>query len=174
MAALLEDVGRAKVEKGHHKTSYRMIRNLTPPLGWPDRICSPPALWPDTIAEPCPTPDKKRSGYLSAGQRSELLRLVAILRLANAFDASRDGRIGRLEVKGENGLLVIAAEGYSSRDNISEAIAAGRHLLETVYRRPVMVKSMKPLRTKRTSRKSGIVTLSRKTAARSQKPEAGS
>ncbi len=34
VAALLHDVGRSKQEKGHHKTSYRMIRSLTPPLGW--------------------------------------------------------------------------------------------------------------------------------------------
>ena len=174
MAALLEDVGRAKVEKGHHKTSYRMIRNLTPPLGWPRQNLLATSIVARYHRGALPGTGQEAFGVLSAGQRSELLRLVAILRLANAFDASRDGRIGRLELKGENGLLVIAAEGYSSRDNISEAIAAGRHLLETVYRRPVMVKSMKPSRTKRTSRKSGIVTLSRKTAARSQKPEAGS
>ncbi len=33
-AALLHDVGRSKSEKGHHKTTYRMIRRLPPPLGW--------------------------------------------------------------------------------------------------------------------------------------------
>jgi hypothetical protein len=104
-------------------------------------------------------------GNPSAAQRAQLLRLVAILRLANAFDASRDGRIGRLQVNGGNGFLVIAAEGYSPRDDISETIAAGRHLLETVYKRPVMVKPLKPARTKRIARKGRNATASRKTAA---------
>ncbi len=40
-------------------------------------------------------------------------------------------------------MLLIAAQGYSSRDNQAEAIAAARHLLETVYRCPVMIKPMK-------------------------------
>ena len=81
----------------------------------------------------------------SPGLRRDILRLAAILRLANAFDASGDGRIQRVEVQSQNGLLQIAAQGYSARDRSAESIAAARHLLETVYHRPVMVK---PLRAK--------------------------
>src|SRR6266550_2033471 len=33
-AALMHDVGRAKREKGHHKATYRLIRKMTPPLGF--------------------------------------------------------------------------------------------------------------------------------------------
>ena len=82
------------------------------------------------------------------GQRQDITRLAAILRLANAFDASRDQRVQRLQVMNgndgnRNKVLLIAAQGYSSRDNQAEAIAAARHLLEIVYRRPVMIKPMK-------------------------------
>ena len=166
MAALLEDVGRAKVEKGHHKTSYRMIRNLTPPLGWPRQNLLATSIVARYHRGALPGTGRETFGNLSAVQRAELLRLVAILRLANAFDASRDGRIGRLRVNGENGFLVIAAEGYSPRDDISETIAAGRHLMETVYKRPVIVKPMKALRTKRVGRKGGQVASNLKIAAR--------
>ncbi len=74
--------------------------------------------------------------------------MAAILRLANAFDTSRDHRVQRLQVMSGNSgnkdrVLLIAAQGYSSRDNQAEAIAAARHLLEIVYRRPVMIKPMK-------------------------------
>jgi hypothetical protein len=69
--------------------------------------------------------------------------LAAILRLANAFDTSRDRWIQRLEVKSEAGFLIVAAQGYSARNRAAEAVAAGRHLLETVYRCPVIVRPMR-------------------------------
>ena len=62
----------------------------------------------------------------------------------------------------ENKILLIEAQGYSPRDNQAEAIAAARHLLETVYRRPVMVKPMKVA--KRKPRSIDLET-------RNQKPE---
>ena len=74
--------------------------------------------------------------------------MAAVLRLANAFDTLRDHRVQRLQVvngndANKNKVLLIAAQGYSARDNQAEAIAAARHLLEIVYRRPVMIKPMK-------------------------------
>ena len=79
-----------------------------------------------------------------------------------------------------NRVLLIAAQGYSSRDSQAEAIAAARHLLETVYRRPVMIKPMKssilaPPMTEVPGR-SGNLKPSRslQLEARSQKPEARS
>jgi hypothetical protein len=38
---------------------------------------------------------------------------------------------------------VVAAQGYSPRDRIAENIAGARHLLELVYRRPVIVKPLR-------------------------------
>jgi hypothetical protein len=71
------------------------------------------------------------------------VKLAGILRLANAFDSENSGRIQRLEVHEQNGFIEIAAQGYSPRDRMAEGVAAARHLLETVYRRPVMVKPLK-------------------------------
>jgi hypothetical protein len=71
-----------------------------------------------------------------------VVRVAAILRLANAFDAARDGRIRRLTAKRENSCLLINAQGYSPRDQSAETIAAARHLLETVDQLPVMVKAV--------------------------------
>jgi len=76
------------------------------------------------------------------------MRLAGILRLANALDSQGDGRIRRLEVREQNGFLEIAAQGYSSRDRRAEGIAAARHLLETVYGQPVMVKPLRATRRK--------------------------
>ena len=85
---------------------------------------------------------------LSAALRKEMFPLAAILRLGNAFDASGDSHIRALKVNSQNGFLQITAQGYSSRDRTAEAIAAARHLLETVYRRPVIVKPMRVARRK--------------------------
>jgi CHAD domain-containing protein len=147
VAALLQDVGRSDHEKDHHKATYRMIRRLAPPLGWRAQDLLTAGIVARYHQGPLPRAGQKALRGLSPGQRQEISRLAAILRLASAFDASRDARIQRLQVmngdEGDN-ILRIAAQGYSPRDDQAEGIAAARHLLETVYRRPVMVKAMKP------------------------------
>jgi len=148
IAALLHDVGRSKDEKGHHKTSYRMIRRLSPPLGWSGQDLLTAGVVARYHRGALPGAGQKVVQGLSLSQRKDISRLAGILRLANAFDASRDGRIERLEVKSQNGFLLIAAQGYSPRDRNAETIAAARHLLETVYRRPVMVRPMRVARAK--------------------------
>jgi CHAD domain-containing protein len=149
LAALLQDVGRSQGEKGHHKATYRLIRRLAPPLG----LSGPLLHMAGTIARyhrgALPRSGQKALRGLSAAQRAEALRLAGVLRLANAFDVAHDGRIQRLEVHRHNGFMVIAAQGYSARDRSAENIAAARHLLEIVYRRPVMIKGLRPATAKR-------------------------
>jgi hypothetical protein len=76
-------------------------------------------------------------------------QLAAILRLANGLDAGHDGHIRRIQIESDhirtpgNEALIIAAEGYSPLGPSAQAIAAERHLLETVLHRPVIVKPMK-------------------------------
>jgi len=89
------------------------------------------------------------------------IQLAAVLRLANAMDASHDGHIRRVQIEnlergkrllkgfvrkpaglGRNEALVIAAEGYTQASLVAQAVAAERYLLETVLRRPVLVKGM--------------------------------
>ena len=91
------------------------------------------------------------------------IQLAAILRLANAFDAGHDGHIPRLKIENANMIelsrtngflrkpaklppnqaLVIEAEGFMAGSPTAQAVAAERYLLETVLRRPVVVKAMK-------------------------------
>jgi CHAD domain-containing protein len=155
MAALLHDVGRSRNEKSHHKASYKMIRQLTPPLGWrrPDLLTA--GIVARYHCGTLPQARQKPLAGLSVIQRRDISRLAAVLRLASAFDASHDGRIRRLQVKKENGFLLIAAQGYSPRDHTAEAVAGARHLLETVYRCPVMVKPLQVGNAKAAHRKPG-------------------
>ena len=141
-AALLHDVGRSKKEKNHHKATYNLIRRLTPPLSWTEEKLR----WVGIVARyhrgALPRVGQKTLMGLSESQRLSIIKLAGILRLANAFDSDRNGRIQRLEVHEQNAILEIAAQGYSPRDHMAEGIAAARHLLETVYRRPVIVKPL--------------------------------
>jgi CHAD domain-containing protein len=147
VAALLHDVGRSKDEKGHHKATYNLIRRLTPPLGW----SAEKMRWVGIVARyhrgALPGSQEMFAG-LSANQKQSFRKLAGILRVATAFDSENNGRIQRLEVHERDGLVEIAAQGYSPRDRIAEKVAAARHLLETVYRRPVMVKPLRIPRSK--------------------------
>ncbi len=143
VAALLHDIGRSRNEKAHHKAAYDLIRKLTPPLSW----SAEKMRWVGIVSRyhrgALPRVGQKTLAGLNPGQRQDVLRLAGILRLANAFDSDRNGRIQRLEVREHNGFLMIAAQGYSERDRMAEKVAAARHLLETVSRRPVMVKPLR-------------------------------
>jgi CHAD domain-containing protein len=175
VAALLHDVGRSDKEKGRQKATYRLIRRLSPPLGWRAENLLAAGAIARYHRGALPRAGQKALRGLSLKQRQDIARLAAILRLANAFDASKDGRIKRLRVKrGEAGnkILLIEAQGYSARDNQAEAIAAARHLLETVYRRAVMVKPMKVDRRKSKSIILKPETRNGKLSAKSQKPAA--
>ena len=114
VAALLHDVGRSKKEKAHHKAAYDLIRRLTPPLSWSEEQMR----WVGIVSRyhrgALPRVGQKTLAGLSPGQRQDVLRLAGILRLANAFDCERNGRIQRLEVRDHNGFLTIAAQGYST------------------------------------------------------------
>jgi len=140
VAAWLHEVGRSKKEKNHHKASYRLIAGLKAPLG-----CAPADLREaGAVARYhrglLPRSSQQPLIGLNREQRKNTVHLAGILRLANAFDSGHDGRIGRLEVNSQNGFIEIAAQGYSARDRRAEDIAAARHLLETIYHRPILVK----------------------------------
>jgi exopolyphosphatase/pppGpp-phosphohydrolase len=142
VAALLHGVGHSTKEKKPEKATYRLIQSLKPPLGWSVanlRFAGAVARYHRGVL---PRAGQKAMLGLNLAQRQNVLRLSGILRLADAFDAE-GGRIERLEVVQKNGFIVIAAEGYSPRDRNAQEIAAARHLVELVYRRPVMVKRLR-------------------------------
>lgn len=142
MAALLHDVGRSRDEKGHHKAGWRLIRELPPPLGWSGEKLRLVGIVGRYHRGALPAAGQKTWTGLHAKDRSRALRLAGILRLANAFDCNHDGRIQKLHVREHNGTIVIEAQGYSARHRSAERVAAARHLLEVVYRCPVLVKSL--------------------------------
>jgi CHAD domain-containing protein/HD superfamily phosphodiesterase len=148
-AALLHDVGKSEGQKGHHKTTYDLIRAHGNPLGWKPPDLQRAAAVARFHRGALPTRKHKTLRDLLPDEQKATFQLAAVLRLANAFDAPHDGRIRRIQIENErirtkgNEALIIAAEGYSPFGPSAQTIAAERHLLETVLHRPIAVKPMK-------------------------------
>ena len=146
-AALMHDVGKAKGAENHQKRSYRMIRGLARPLGWSARELELAAVVARYHRGALPHPWGKTMQVLELADRVIAMELAGVLRLANALD-SRHGRNGnenapRLEVRLQDRFVLVRAAGYSALDGSAEEVAAARHLLETVLRRPVLVRALR-------------------------------
>jgi exopolyphosphatase/guanosine-5'-triphosphate,3'-diphosphate pyrophosphatase len=147
-AALLHDVGKSQGEKGHHKASFEMIRAHGNPLGWKAADLQRAAVVARFHRGALPTRKHKSLRDLLPEEQKGSIQLAAILRLANALDAAHDGQIRRIQIEndqienGGNEALIIGAEGYAPLGPSARIIAAERHLLETVLRRPIVLKPM--------------------------------
>jgi exopolyphosphatase/guanosine-5'-triphosphate,3'-diphosphate pyrophosphatase len=146
-AALMHDVGKAKGAENHEKRSYRMIRGLVRPLGWSARELELAAVVARYHRGALPRPRGKTMQALELADRAIAMELAGVLRLANALDAGH-GRNGnenapRLEVGLQDRFVVVRAAGYAALDRSAEEVAGARHLLETVLRRPVLVRGLR-------------------------------
>lgn len=165
VAAMLHDVGKSQGNKGHHKTSFELIRGHASPLGWKPEYLQRAALVARFHAGALPTRGHKALRDLLPDEQRVAIQLAAILRLANAFDVAHDGHVRRVKVENANGptkdskrrtngflrkatklapneALVIHAEGFIAGSATAQAVAAERYLLETILRRPIIVKAM--------------------------------
>ena len=103
MAALLHDVGKSEGNKGHHKASFELIKAHATPLGWNAQDMQRAATVARFHCGALPTRSHKVLRDLLPDEQKTTIQLAAILRLANAFDASHDGHIRWLQI--ENGLM---------------------------------------------------------------------
>jgi len=155
---LLHDVGKSQGMKGHHKQSQELIQKYGTPLGWNEEDLRRASLVARFHAGALPLRTHKSLRDLLPDEQRAVIRLSAILRIANALDSTHDGHIRRLKLqnaspvaRGTNGFLrkplpaknealIIEAEGYSEGSPTAQTVAAERYLLETILRRPVIVR----------------------------------
>ncbi len=138
-AALLQEAGRFKKAKSYHKESYRMIRKLPPPPGWTKKDLEQAALVARFHRRSLPYPDHQKLSLYELPLRHSLIRLAAIVRLADAFQAKPYRAIRRLQVENGPGFLVIRAEGFRDSDAIHSKLSAARRFLEFVFQRSVHI-----------------------------------
>jgi CHAD domain-containing protein/HD superfamily phosphodiesterase len=118
MAALLHDVGKSEGNKGHHKVSLELIKAHSTPLGWNAQDMQRAATVARFHCGALPTRSHKALRDLFPDEQKTTIQLAAILRLANAFDASHDGHIRRLQIENgqtENGRTGSAKPGDAAR-----------------------------------------------------------
>jgi CHAD domain-containing protein len=159
-AALLHDVGKSQGLKGHHKQSHELIQEYGTPLGWNVEEMRRASLVARFHAGALPLRSHKTLRDLPPEEQRAVIRLSAILRLANALDSAHDGHIRKLKIQNvpvpprlandflgkpaplaRNEALVIEAEGYSEASPTAQTVAAERYLLENILRRPVIVRA---------------------------------
>lgn len=166
VAALLHDVGKAKGDKKHHKASLELIKGHGTPLGWKPETMARAAIVARFHCGALPTRSHKALRDFLPADQKVTIQLAAILRLANALDAAHDGQVRRVEIENvrvpaqdrrrrtdgflrkpaklaQNEALIIAADGFVPNSPTAQAVAAERYLLETVLRRPVVIKATK-------------------------------
>ncbi|HEX3371028.1 MAG TPA: CHAD domain-containing protein [Candidatus Acidoferrales bacterium] len=138
-AALLQETGKFRGGKAYHKESYRMIRKISPPPGWSKTDLEHVALVSRFHRRALPYPDHAKLRVYELPLRQSLIRLAAILRMANAFHAKRFKAIRRLHVENGPGFLVIRADGFHEQDANDPKISSARRFLEFVFQGPVHI-----------------------------------
>ena len=142
-AALMQDVGRSRHERGHHKTSYRLIHKMAPPLGWSAQELQMAAAVARFHRGALPRSRHPALQPLPAELKRPVMHLAGVLRLANALDLCQDGTTQRLQVEEAKGAVIVRAPGFEPLSPAAEEVAAARYLLELVLRRPILVRSEK-------------------------------
>ena len=138
-AALLQEVGRFKKGKAHHKESYRMIRRIAPPVGWTKSDLELVALIARFHRRALPRPDHKILKAYDFPLRQSVILLAAILRFANALHAKQYRGVRRLDVEDCAGVTVVRAEGLPDKDTLGTKLSSAKRLLEFACQRPVHI-----------------------------------
>jgi CHAD domain-containing protein len=146
IAATLHEVGRAGGAPKHHKRGSRMIRRISAPLGFRNKDLQLAAIVARYHRGALPSTSQKTFSRLTAAQQRRTLLLAGILRLADSLESDRDYRIKKLAIAKQDSHLLISVEGYHSLGPAAARVAVARHLLETFYNLPIVVRPSRPTR----------------------------
>ena len=144
-AAILHEVGRSTRTDGHgghQKRGYKAVLKLTPPLGWSADDMLSIAILVRFHRGALPVTTNSSFVGLTAKTRKDLLPIIGVLRLANAFDDEHEENISSLRIEHLDGGVIVYAEGLHRISRQAERIARARYLLETISRHPVTVRPL--------------------------------
>jgi CHAD domain-containing protein len=140
LAATLHEVGRSKGATKHHKRGSRLIRQISAPLGYAARDLQLASIVARYHRGALPSTAQKSFAHLSAAQQKRTLLLSGILRLADSLEASRNGSVRRLSVSRTDSHLLVTVAGYDPGSPAGAQVAVARHILETLYGLPLIVR----------------------------------
>jgi CHAD domain-containing protein len=149
-AAILHDVGRSEGDHHHQKTSYKLIRERTPPPGWTPSQMETVARIARYHRGGLSKLQETGSGGIHSGHHEGVLFMAGILRLATAL-ANREAAPGEVSVSSvtvteKEGAIVIRAAGYNGEEPLASKLAAARHLLESVLHHAIVIEPAGSLR----------------------------
>jgi CHAD domain-containing protein len=142
IAATLHEVGRFKGAAKHHKRSSRMIREISPPLGYRAKELQLAAMVARYHRGALPSTSQSSFARLTAAQQRRTLLLAGILRLADSLESTHDGRVKKLVLVKQDSQLLVSVDGYDPRGPAAARVAVARHILETLYDLPVVVRPL--------------------------------
>jgi len=136
-AALTQHVGRPEGFRGHHKAAFRLIRHVSPPIGWSPRDM----LWTALVARyhrgADPRPAHEGYASLPPADQQAVAWLGGVLRLADALTSCRPP-VNRIRVE-SSGAIHVWAHGLSESAPERGLLNERKHLLEVASHRPVMI-----------------------------------
>ncbi len=145
-AALLQEVGRSRGKRGHHKMSWSLIRELSPPPGWTEHEMRQTALVARYHSGP--EPDPRHVGYRRMGDaaRRRVEELASVLRLADALDPASAAKVLGVDIDASTEVVRVIASGYEPSADSAARIARAKNLLERIVGRTIAVlpKSSRP------------------------------
>ena len=117
-----------------------MIREISPPLGYSAKEMQLAAIVARYHRGALPSTSQSSFARLSAAQQRRTLLLAGILRLADSLASSPDGRVTKLAVLKQDSQVLVLVDGYDPRGRAGARVAVARHILETLYDLPVLVR----------------------------------
>ncbi|NLF72270.1 MAG: Ppx/GppA family phosphatase [Candidatus Anammoximicrobium sp.] len=140
VAALLHDVGYAVSARSHHKHSMYLISNGDL-FGLSQKDVQLAALIARYHRRSSPKPIHESYATLDWESRTQVVKLAAILRLADALDRNNNQRIKGLQCTREDGRWVISVPGADDLSVEQLAVQQKAGLFKEVYGMPVLVRN---------------------------------
>jgi exopolyphosphatase/guanosine-5'-triphosphate,3'-diphosphate pyrophosphatase len=138
VSALLHDIGYYIGTMSHNKNSFYLI-NASPLVGVNDSEKAIIALVTRYHSRSLPKPSHKEFMDLAPKQRRVVMKLAAILRLAEALDREHSNRVDSLKVTLRKKKVVLLLKGKGDLLLEKWALNYGSKLFERVYKKKVVV-----------------------------------
>jgi CHAD domain-containing protein len=140
IAGITHDVGRAKREAKHHRSSARLLAKMHVPLGWQWRDLYLASIVTRYHRGRVPNIEQNAFAKLKTTQQKKVKLLAGILRIAVALNSHSQYPVRRIQVQTGSECITLLAQNYSGEGRTGERVAKSRYLLETVLGRPIAVR----------------------------------
>ncbi|NLP12661.1 HD domain-containing protein [bacterium] len=137
-AALLHDIGWSQAVQAHHKASLRLILHERLP-GWSDEEALIIANIARYHRKSLPCSKHRHFARLSSKRQESVIRLAALLRLADGLDSLHDGRVKRITCTSVDAQVRICLAAGRDASPALAGLDKKKELFEEHYRRKLVL-----------------------------------